>query len=111
MGEQFSAEVTREVLEFSMDRGFVAPEFPVLVEDEPAFVAFYVQLFPFVDIGLVFLRRKIEFTIGIMMVKNNAQMAFMQVTFMLNSFISCVHMNPIRINAVRAFFATANESG
>ena len=73
MGEQFGAEVTREVLEFSMDRGFVAPEFPVLVEDEPAFVAFYVQLFPFVDIGLVFLRRKIEFTIGIMMVKNNAQ--------------------------------------
>ncbi len=62
MGEQFGAEVTREVLEFSMNRGFVAPEFPVLVEDEPAFVAFYVQLFPFVDIGLVLLRRKIEST-------------------------------------------------
>ncbi len=82
MGEQFGAEVTREVLEFSMDRGFVAPEFPVLVEDEPAFVAFYVQLFPFVDIGLVLLRGKINdlLTIGIMVVKkNNAQMAFMQV--------------------------------
>ena len=60
MGEQFGAEVTREVLEVSMDRGYVVPEFPLFVEDESAFGAIYVQLFSFVDIGLVPLRGKEE---------------------------------------------------